>query len=103
MQERSYMRFRTSWRLRSLQKVVAARQSIHFLRRCLQHRVIPSFIRSRKLYRVCGLSKDGRKVLELELKILRMSIKNKKDQMFTQLKRCAANEHNCARYLETSL
>ncbi|EYC27489.1 hypothetical protein Y032_0009g757 [Ancylostoma ceylanicum] len=85
------------------QKIVTIRQNIHFLRRCIQHRVIPHFVRSRKLHELCGHAEGSPKMLEIETKILRISLRNKQDQLFSLLKKCATKEKNCARYLEARL
>lgn len=52
------------------QKVVLARQALHFLRRCQRNDVIPTFITSKKLHETCGLPKDDKKLRGIENDII---------------------------------
>ena len=85
------------------QKIVLARQTIHFLRRCLQNQVVPNFIRRKRLHELCGLPKENQQVLDIELRLLRAALRHKQDEMYAQLKKCEAKEDHCGRYLENHL
>ncbi|EYC18662.1 hypothetical protein Y032_0026g1298 [Ancylostoma ceylanicum] len=85
------------------QKIVSARQATHFLRRCLQHRLVPNFIGKKRLYETCGLPRDSQQTREIELHILRTAMKTKQDQMYTMLKKCVSKELYCERFLPSHL
>uniref|UniRef100_A0A7I4XT58 Reverse transcriptase domain-containing protein n=1 Tax=Haemonchus contortus TaxID=6289 RepID=A0A7I4XT58_HAECO len=85
------------------QKIVSVRQSIYFLRRCLDHRIVPNFISKKRLRDLLGSSKSDRKIFEIEMQLLRLALRTRRDHMFSMLKKCVSKEQCCARYLEDRL
>ncbi|VDO19453.1 unnamed protein product [Heligmosomoides polygyrus] len=85
------------------QKVVLARQALHFLRRCQRNDVIPTFITSKKLHETCGLPKDDKKLREIENDILKMTIKSKQNNLYSLLLKCVSKEQSCERFLPDRL
>ena len=85
------------------QKIVVTRQSIHFLRRCIHYHVIPSFITNKRLHDTCGLPKDSRQIKSIELQILKMALKTKRDQLYSCLMKCVAKENCCERFVPARL
>ncbi|VDP62610.1 unnamed protein product, partial [Heligmosomoides polygyrus] len=85
------------------QKVVLARQALHFLRRCQRNDVIPTFITSKKLHETCGLPKDDKKLRGIENDILKMTIKSKQNHLYSLLLKCVSKEQSCERFLPDRL
>ncbi|EYC35502.1 hypothetical protein Y032_1038g3464 [Ancylostoma ceylanicum] len=52
------------------QKIVATRQSIIFLDRCLHHRVIPNFIGRKRRHNLCGPPESDHQVKAIQLRLL---------------------------------
>ncbi|EYC03141.1 hypothetical protein Y032_0095g2786 [Ancylostoma ceylanicum] len=85
------------------QKIISERQCIHFLRRSLQHHVIPNFIAKKRLHEMCGLMKKSRQSRHIEEHILRTALKSKQGQMFSMLSKCVDKEHCCQRLVPDDL
>ncbi|EYC34644.1 hypothetical protein Y032_0001g72 [Ancylostoma ceylanicum] len=85
------------------QKIITARQSIHFLQGCLKNRIIPNFIKLKRLHDLCGIPKKNHRVQEIQLLLLRTCLRTKQDQVFAKIKKCVYKEKCCARYLEERL
>lgn len=83
------------------QKIVLSRQGTHFLKRCLQHRVIPRFIKSKELHKLCGRTREDRQIREIELHILKVAIRSKQDHVYRLLNKCASM--CCQRFLPSPL
>ncbi|KAK6045202.1 hypothetical protein COOONC_17293, partial [Cooperia oncophora] len=70
------------------QKIVLSRQAIHFLHRCLRQKIIPNFIKQKKLDETLGKARGDQRLQALELHILRMALRSKRDYMYTLLNKC---------------
>ncbi|KAK6763666.1 hypothetical protein RB195_024115 [Necator americanus] len=85
------------------QKIAAARQSIHFLNRCLHHSVTPNFIGQKRLHNLCGLPENSHQVRAIQQQLLRIVLKKKRDEMYAMIKKCTSKEQYCGQYLEDRL
>ncbi|KAJ1370592.1 hypothetical protein KIN20_032357 [Parelaphostrongylus tenuis] len=85
------------------QKIVLARQCVKFLRRCIENRIVPNFIKRKRLHAICGVPEDSHRILEIELKVLCACLQIKQDNLYTMLKKCEAKEYYCDQYLEGNL
>ncbi|KAJ1374457.1 hypothetical protein KIN20_037146 [Parelaphostrongylus tenuis] len=74
-----------------------------FLRRCIQHRIVPNFIKRKRLHAICGVPEDSHRILDIEMKVLRACLRSKQDNLYAMLKKCAAKEYYCDQYLEVNL
>ena len=83
------------------QKIVLIRQQIYFLHRCIRYKVIPNFIKDRNLEKLCGLP-NRRKVLNIHMRLLRISLQNKRNELFSILQKCAYKESYCVKYLDSN-
>ncbi|KAJ1359455.1 hypothetical protein KIN20_018199 [Parelaphostrongylus tenuis] len=82
---------------------ILARQCVKFLRRCIQHRIVPNFIKQKRLHAICGVPEDSHQILDIEMKVLRVCLRSKQDNLHAMLKKCAAKEYYCDQYLEGNL
>ena len=85
------------------QKIVSERQTIHFLRRCLQEHVMPNFISKKRIHEVCGLPKGSQHVKKIEQQLLRLALRSKQDHMYKLLSKCLYKEQCCVRYMPDRL
>ncbi|KAJ1369670.1 hypothetical protein KIN20_031183 [Parelaphostrongylus tenuis] len=85
------------------QKTVLARQCVKFLRRCIQHRIVPNSVKRKRLHAICGVPEDSHRILDIEMKVLRACLRSKQDNLYAMLKKCAAKEYYCDQYLEGNL
>ncbi|KAJ1346449.1 hypothetical protein KIN20_001229 [Parelaphostrongylus tenuis] len=86
------------------QKITLARETCHFLRRCIKHHVIPPFIRRRRVLDELRIHPEDRPRLEeMEMRLLRTALRHKNSTMHTFMRRCDMLEADCSRCLEPSV
>ena len=81
------------------QKVVIARQSLIFLKRCRATGLLPQFIRNKKLGSTCCLPENHPKIIGIYKTILGTAIKQKQYVIFSSLKKCERKEEACRRLM----
>ncbi|KAJ1353020.1 hypothetical protein KIN20_009560 [Parelaphostrongylus tenuis] len=60
---------------------IESRQCLKFLRRCIQHRIVPNFIKRKRLHAICGVPEDSHRILDIEMKVLRACLRSKQDNL----------------------
>ncbi|KAK6733756.1 hypothetical protein RB195_017488 [Necator americanus] len=85
------------------QKITVSRQSIHFLHRCLTHRVVPRFIDQKQLHALCGVPKNNRQLVDIQTRLLRTCLRAKQDELYANIKKCLSKELSCSRFLDERL
>ncbi|KAK6745282.1 hypothetical protein RB195_011792 [Necator americanus] len=82
------------------QKITVSRQSIHFLHRCLTHRVVPRFIDQKQLHVLCGVPKNNRQLVDIQTRLLRTCLRAKQDELHANIKKCLSKELSCSLFLD---
>ena len=81
------------------QRVVVARQSLHFLKRCRSTNLFPSFITNKRLGRMFKLEEDHPMIRKLYKSMLGVAIKRKQYIPHSALLMCNSKEEACRRLL----
>ncbi|KAJ1359134.1 hypothetical protein KIN20_017785 [Parelaphostrongylus tenuis] len=56
------------------------------------HRIVPNFIKRKRLHAICGVPEVSHRILDIKMKVIRACLRSKQENLYAMLKKCAAKE-----------